>query len=161
MEIQLPQILFQIINFGVVVGVLTYLLYKPVLKVLDERSKRVEEGQKAAQKAIAEQEQLEETKKIVRQKAEKDAAKILEEATKVAAEKQRQVMAKAKEDATKEITRLKETWEEEKRQSLQDMKKGFADAVIAATERVIDVSLDTKSQAKLIDEEFSKLVKAM
>lgn len=161
MEIQLPQILFQIINFGVVVGVLTYLLYKPILKVLDERSKRIEEGQKAAQKAIADQEHIEETKKQIRQKAEKEAAKILEEASKVADEKQRQMLAQAKEDTATEIARLKETWEEEKRKSMQDAKKHFADAVIAASERVIGSSLDTKSQAKLIDEEFAKLVKAM
>jgi len=38
MDIQLPQIIFQIVNFGVVVGALTYLLYKPVKKMLDERS---------------------------------------------------------------------------------------------------------------------------
>ena len=41
MDIQLPQIIYQLVNFGVVFGAVTYLLYKPVQKILDERSKRI------------------------------------------------------------------------------------------------------------------------
>ena len=41
MDIQLPQIIFQLVNFGVVFGAIVYLLYKPTQKILDERAKRV------------------------------------------------------------------------------------------------------------------------
>lgn len=159
MDIQLPQILFQIINFGVVVGALSYLLYKPILKVLDERAKRIEEGQKAAQKAITDQEQMEETKKQIRQKAEKEAAKLLEEAVKAADQKKSQLTAKGKEEALKEVERLREAWNEEKRKSLLDMKTAFAEAVIATSEKVIGESVNAKAQTKLIDDEFAQLIK--
>lgn len=159
MDIQLPQILFQIINFGVVLGALTYLLYKPILKVLDERAKRIEEGQKAAQKAIADQENIEETKKQIRQKAEKEAAKLMDEASKTADQKKTQLAAKAKEEALKEVERLRDAWTDEKRKSLQDMKQAFAEAVITASEKVVGESLNAKLQSKLIDDEFAKLVK--
>lgn len=161
MNIQLPQILFQIINFGVVVGALSYLLYKPILKILDERARRIEEGQKAAQKAIADQEQMEDTKKQIRQKAEKEAAKLLEEATHVAAQKKTQLSAKAKEEALKEVERLREAWTEEKRKSMEDMKKAFADAVVATSEKVIGETVNAKAQSKLIDDEFAKLLKSI
>lgn len=161
MDIQLPQILFQIINFGVVLGALSYLLYKPIMKVLDERAKKIEDAQKAAQQAIVDQEQMEGTKKQIRQKAEKEAAKILEEAQKVADQKKAHVASKAKEEALKEVDRLREAWNEEKRKSLQDMKKSFADAVIAASEKVIGESVNAKAQSKLIDDEFAKLIKSI
>lgn len=159
MDIQLPQIIFQMINFGVVVGALSYLLYKPIMKVLDERAKRIEEGQRAAEQAISDQEQIESTKKQIRQKAEKEAAKLLEEAAKTAEQKKAQMSAKAKAEALKEVDRLREAWNEEKRQSLLDSKKAFADAVIAASQKVLGASVDAKSQSKLIDDEFAKLLK--
>ena len=49
MEIDISQILFQIVNFSVVLAALTFLLYKPIFKMFLERAKRIEEGQKAAQ----------------------------------------------------------------------------------------------------------------
>ena len=63
MDIQLPQILFQAINFSVVMGALTFLLYKPVLKMFDERSQKISEGLKAAEAALKEKEELDQTRK--------------------------------------------------------------------------------------------------
>ena len=63
MDIQITQILFQAINFSVVLGALTFLLYKPVLKMFDERSQKIAEGQKAAEAAIQDKEKLEEARK--------------------------------------------------------------------------------------------------
>lgn len=161
MEIQVAQIIFQIINFGVVFGALTYLLYKPILKILDERSQRIEEGQLAAQKAIAEQEKIEEVKKQTRQKAEKEAAKLLEEANKTATERKNKIIAQAKEEALQEVERLRLAWNEEKRKSVQDMRAQFSDAVIAAAEKVVSQSLTAKSHAALVEEEFKSLVKSI
>jgi F-type H+-transporting ATPase subunit b len=161
MDIQLPQIIFQIINFSVVLGALTYLLYKPVLKVLDERAKRVAESQEAAQKAIAEGEKLEELKKSTKQKAEKDAAKFLEDASVSAKERKSQLLAQAKEEALQEVERLRQAWNDEKRASVQAMKTEFSQAVIATAQKVIGASVDAKAQSKLIDQEFNNLLKTL
>lgn len=161
MDILFPQILFQIINFGVVLGALTYLLYKPVIKILDERAQKIEEGQVAAEKALAEQNQAEEMKKKTKQQAEKEAAKILEEANKLATTKASKIQAKAKEEALAEVERLRQAWNEEKRKSLKDMQRQYADSVIASTEKVLAQKLDAKAHAKLIDESFTSLVKSI
>jgi len=161
MDIEFPQILFQIINFGVVAGALTYLLYKPILKILEERSKKIEEGQLAAEKAIAEQSQVEDMKKKIKQQAEREATAILEEASKAAAKNRSEVTAKAKAEALKEVERLRSAWHDEKQKSMQDMKSQFADAVLAATQKVLGASLDTKAQSKLIDDSFSSLLKSI
>jgi len=161
MEIQPLQIIFQIINFSVVLGALTYLLYKPVLKIMDERAKRIEEGQAAAEKAVAEQAHAEDLKKQIKQKAEKEAAKILEEAQETAQVKRAALLAKAKEEALQEVERLRQAWIEEKRKSLIDLKTEFTQAVIATSEKVVGESLDAKTHSKLIETEFNHLVKAV
>jgi flagellar motility protein MotE (MotC chaperone) len=62
MEIQLAQIIFQILNFGVVLAALTYFVYKPVVKLLDERKAKIAQAAKSADEIQKEKEQLEETK---------------------------------------------------------------------------------------------------
>ena len=44
-------ILLQVINFGLLMAVLSYLLYKPVLKVLAERQEKIAQGVKDAEEA--------------------------------------------------------------------------------------------------------------
>jgi len=161
MDIQLPQIIFQIVNFSVVLGALSYFLYKPIQKILDERARRVEEGQQAAQKSLTEIQQFEETKKTIKQKAEKEAVKLLEEAVTAAKERKAQLVIQAKQEATVEVERLRQAWNEEKRTSLQSMKQEFSEAVIATAEKVVGKTLDAKSHTKLIDDELSSLLKSI
>src|SRR3990167_5770479 len=44
-------LLVQAVNFGLLLSVLTYFLYKPVLRIIDERQKKIAEGVKTAEEA--------------------------------------------------------------------------------------------------------------
>lgn len=161
MDIQLTQILFQIINFSVVIGALTFLLYKPVLKIFDERAKRIEEGQKAAAEAIKTSEGLEKEKKKMESSLKKDRAKVLNEAQEQAKKKASDVLAKARKEAKEEHAKLLSGWEREKAQLLKEAKADMADAVIAVSAKVIGESLDSKAQQKLIDTELTSIIKSI
>lgn len=161
MDIQVTQILFQIINFGVVVGALTFLLYKPVLKIFEERARRIEEGQKAAEKAIETQEQLEEMKAKAQKEIKKEQAKVLEAAQAEAKERKQAVIAEAKKEAQAEVEKLKAQWADERAQLLKDTKAEMAAAVIQTSKVVIGKALDTKEQKKLIDSELSAILKQL
>lgn len=161
MNIDLTQILFQIVNFGVVLGVLWYLLYKPVLKIFAERAKRIEEGQKAAQEALANEAKIDEIKQKTEQELKKKSSQVLKEAT-VEAEKQKAVlMEEARAAATAEIAKMKQSWQAEKAQLIQNINTQVVDVVITATQKVVGKSMDTKSHSKLIDEELSNLLKSI
>lgn len=158
MQIEPTQILFQIINFGVVVGVLTFLLYKPVLKVLEERSQRIEEGQKAAEAAMAEKNNLEEMKAKIKKEAEKEAAKIIDDARASAKEQAKQILAQAEAKSQEELAQAREQLENEKSQLARDMKKEFNDAVITVSEKVLE-GLDKKAQTALIKANLDTIMK--
>ena len=157
MDIQVTQILFQIVNFSVVVGALTFLLFRPVKKMLDERSSRIEEGQKAAEKAIAEQRALKEMEKKIRRDAEREAAKVLDAANQEVVARRKEVLAQAKKEADEEHTRMMENFEQEKLTIMGSIKMEFADAVIEAVKHV-GISLDKKEQSKLIDTQLDQLL---
>ncbi len=157
MDIQFPQILFQIINFGAVLGGLTYLLYKPVKKMLEERSMRIEEAQKAAEVTIAEKKAIDDMKVQARKAAEKEAAEILEKAVQDAAARKKQLMSEAKKEAEAELARMMETGKSAERAMLKDMESKFAEAVISTTEKLVG-TFDKKSSQKVIDAELKNLI---
>ena len=76
MEIKLAQVIFQAINFLVVLSGLTFLLYKPVLKILEQRANKIKEAQQAAEATLKEKEGLEEYKKKVKKETDKKAAQF-------------------------------------------------------------------------------------
>src|SRR3990172_9898924 len=49
--INLPSLIAQLINFGLLFALLSVLLYRPLLRVLDERRKRIQEGLEASEEA--------------------------------------------------------------------------------------------------------------
>ena len=44
-------LLIQLVNFGLLLSVLSYFLYKPVLRIIDERQKKIAEGVRIAEEA--------------------------------------------------------------------------------------------------------------
>lgn len=161
MDIQWTQILFQAINFSVVLGALTYFLYKPVLNIFDERSKKIAAGQKAAEAALEEKEALETKRAKMESELKKERAKVLKQAQEEAKEKASEIIAQAKKEAKTEKTKLMTAWEKEKAALLKEAKQDMTDAVIAVSAKVIGKSLDSKSQQKLIDAELDTVLKSL
>jgi len=77
MEINIWQVLFQVINFGVILFVLNKILYKPVLKLLDDRAKKINEGQAMAEKNLKEAAELDKVRKTELAKVRKEASAII------------------------------------------------------------------------------------
>ncbi len=161
MEINGLQILFQLVNFGVVFAALTFLLYKPVLKILDERRQKIEEGQKAAQASISQQEEIEAMKKKASTQANKDAAQTIEKAKEEAKELKARLSKEAKEEVKiakeKELTKLQDEMKEMK----AAQEKQVAQMAVAVASKVIGAAVDEKAHAKLIDQSIKELEKAV
>jgi F-type H+-transporting ATPase subunit b len=162
MDIEFPQILFQLINFGVVAGALTYLLYKPVKKMLDERSQKVADAQKAAELTLAENHQIEEMKKKIQKDAEKAAAQIMADAKEASEKLARDMMDKAKKKADAEQERRNNEWQAEKATLIKQLEAKFANEVINLAEKVVGVSVEKSAlSSKLIDESLANIEKSL
>ena len=159
MDIQLTQILFQMINFSVVVGALTFLLYKPVIKIFDERAKRIEEGQKAVEEAIKVRDEIEKEKKKNESNLKKERADVLNKAQEEAKKKAQDIISTARKESREEQAKLLENWKAEKVQLLKESKLEMTDAIIAISAKVIGQTLDKKTQQKLIDSELISIIK--
>jgi len=157
MDIQIPQILFQIINFSVVTGALIYFLYKPLGKMLDERSKKIDKAAKAADESIQEREKTEIDKKHILQKAEKQALDIIEEAKNSAKKQRLIILEEAKKEAQEEIKKMSKNWESQRKSQESQMRVEFTNTVLLVTEKIIG-KLDKKTKDKLIDSELKAIL---
>jgi F-type H+-transporting ATPase subunit b len=159
MDINFLQILFQFINFSVVVGAVSYLLYKPVLKILEERTSRIEEAQKAARETLEEKERINKLEKAVIRSADKKAAEIVDAARQTAKETEAAAIVKAKTQADKEIEKARVGWESEKSQLKQEIKSEYITSVVATASKVLAADLDAKKHSTLIDAQLTDLLK--
>ncbi len=159
MDIQLPQILFQIINFSVVLGALTLLLYKPILKILADRAKRIEEGQKAANEAMTKKEELEALEAVTKKKLEAESAKIMEKASQEALAEQQQILAQAKTKAQAEMDGLRDKWQIEKAQLMREMQSELVATIVATSAKVIEKELKPKDHEALITSQLATIIK--
>jgi F-type H+-transporting ATPase subunit b len=161
MEIQIPQIIFQMVNFGVVFGALTYLLYKPVLKILEERSNKIHQAQQEAEATIKEKAELEELKKKIKKEADVEAAQIIDEARKNAEAQVETLLADAKNKAKKEIAQMQASFDDEKKKQAEDMRKEFNAAVLKVSAKIMGKSFDQKTHEKIITQELQSILKTM
>jgi len=144
MEINFSQVLFQVVNFGVIFWVLTKYLYKPVLKLLADRQEKINAGLAAAEKNLKTEQASEDEKKAILAKTRKEAAAIIKDAT-VESKKQADAMIReAKEKAALEANRILTKAENAAAQKQKEASLALKDLVIATTSKVLSETLSAK-----------------
>lgn len=157
MEIHVTAILLQMLNFGVVVGALTYFLLKPIRNILDERARKVAEGQAAAQAALAEKANIEKIKADVSKEAKQEAKSLIAAAREEAESKRAEILAAAKVEAEAERTNLLDSAAKEKATLQKQWQSEFEAAVLMVAKNVIGESLDAKKHSKLIEQGLKEI----
>jgi F-type H+-transporting ATPase subunit b len=150
-----PFLLSQIVNFLILFLALRFLLWKPMLKMLNERKQRIAQGLEDAEQARRDRErtqaEYEERIKQAEQKREEILAKAAEEGERAAAD----TLAQARAQAERIVAEGKETVEQERQQMLTELRKQVAALSIAAANKLIGEALDEQRQRRLVDEFFS------
>ncbi|HQW51495.1 MAG TPA: F0F1 ATP synthase subunit B, partial [Tepidiformaceae bacterium] len=93
-----PQLIAQVANFFVLLVILRLTLYKPILKMLDERKQKIAEGLNAAEIARAEAASAQANIQVQLDAARKDGQELVANAQNVAT----RIQADAREQATKD-----------------------------------------------------------
>ncbi len=134
-------LIIQAINFGVLLIALTYFLYKPVLNVLDERRKKIEQGVlDAAQAKKALDEASEESSKIIGEATGK-ASEIIASAKQTAEEKEKEILAQAQARSEKIESDAQLKAKEIAKRALDSSNEEIARTAILAAERLLKKKL--------------------
>ncbi len=159
MSIHWYQLLFQIINFGILILVLKKFLYQPIINVINQRNKKIEDSIKAAEATLKEKAKIEEIKKQAVMEAEKEAVRIVEAARKESDKSGKQILQAARVEAESEVDKKLKLLTEKLAEQESQITSRITDLVVQATERVLKGSLTPSQQNAIIDSEIKKLAK--
>jgi F-type H+-transporting ATPase subunit b len=147
-----------IINFIILLVLLRIFLYKPVMKMLDERSKRTKEGMELAE---ATKKEYEEAKGEVQKQIEKgrqEAQAIITQAMQVGERLKEESRQEATKQAQVIIDRTRAELEAERDKIVESLRREFINISISAAQKVIKETLDKEKHRKLIEETLQESV---
>lgn len=130
-------LLIQAVNFVLLLSVLTHFLYKPVLRIIDERQRKIAEGVRTAEEADrkladakAEGEQMVGT-------AAKEAESLLAQARARAEERSAEIVTLAESRAQETLRDAAARAEEAKRAALKESEREITRAAMLAAEKIL------------------------
>lgn len=150
-------LIIQVVNFVLLLVLLTKLLYKPLLAKMDERTQAIKKSLEEAQaaRAEAERERQEHAAKI--QAAYQEAQAIRANALKEAAEEQRRLVENAREEAERLVVAAKAELDQDVRRVRQDLRREVGDMAVQIAEQLIKKSLRDEDHRRIVDEAISRL----
>ncbi|APV44220.1 F-type H+-transporting ATPase subunit b [Dehalogenimonas formicexedens] len=150
--INLPSFIAQLVNFGILFLLLSVLAYKPILKMMDERSRRIKESLEQAEVMKAQAEKAQEDFKQQIAEASKQGQQVIERAAKTGEEIREKAKVEAQAEAEALLQRAKADIRRERDEVIDELRKEFADLTILAAGRVIGKSLDKAAHREMIDQ---------
>lgn len=149
----------QVINFTILVVVLTKLVYKPVLAALEKRRKKIEEGLALTEKLTKEKEELEIKKSLVLKDAQKEARAILDKARDQGKRQEVEIIEQARVSASEVVARGKRDLELRRKEMESRLVKETVDMATALTEKLIGEVMDETKQEAFLKKRLDHFLK--
>ena len=150
MGINLPGLITQLISFAILVFLLSRFLYKPVVKLLDERAEKIKKGLSDAESASKGAEEAASKIEEELSQARLEGKKLVE----AAREASNQLREDEKEKISAEISQMMEKAKKEinseRDSAILELKNRFGELVVDAAGKVIEKEIDEKSHSELI-----------
>ena len=153
-------IIWTVVIFVILLGLLYRLGYPALLKMVEERERRIQKQLEDAEKANAEAQRLLEEHKKQIAAARHEAQEILAKAKTVSQKERETLLAKAREEYDALLSRARKDIEAEKDKAILALRREAVELSIAAASRVIEANLDTEANRKLVTEFLESLGKA-
>ena len=149
--INLPGLITQIISFGILFFLLSKLLYKPLVSLMDQRAEKIREGLEASDMAREQAARSEEAIQQQLVEARVEGQKLVAEARETADKFREEEMVKVRDDIELERVRAEANIQRERDAAIEDLRREFAGLAISAAEKVVRSSLDEEGHKELIE----------
>ena len=153
-----PQMFFsQVVSFAIVAFLLQRFADKPILAVLEERRRQIEEGQLNAEKIKKELAEAEQRYAEILAKANADAQKMIDEARESSAHLAERKQQEAIAAAEQIIAKAREASAIEHERTMESLKRELGRLVVDATAKVTGKVLTSEDQHRLQEEAARQL----
>lgn len=142
-------IVWTLITFITLLILLRLFAWKPILNLLDEREKAIKGSLEDARKAREEAEKHLVDSREALKKARQEMATVIERGQKEAERLRQDLIERAQRDAEEVRKRGLEEIERERRAAIAEIRTAAVDLAIRAAGRIVESSMDEKTQRKL------------
>lgn len=136
---------------------MSYFLFEPAKKVLQNRQDKIKNELDEAQSSMEQANALKAEYEAKLKDIEKEKEEILSEARKNALKNEAEIIAKAKEEAARIMDRAHNEAMLEKQKLADDVKKEMITVASAMAGKVVAASMNTQIQEQLIDETLKEI----
>ena len=141
----------QIINFVILLGLLYLVAYKPILRMFDERSRRIKESMEQTESIREQAARADEDVKKRMEEAGKEGQEVVSRAMRTGEEARQKIQQEARQEAEAILDRARLEIQRERDEAVDELRQEFADLTIEAAGKVIEKSLDKEAHRELID----------
>lgn len=140
----------QLINYGILFVALSVLLYKPVLKLLDERREKIAKSMEDAKKIDQKLKEIEKERESMMRDLDQKSSALLSEAKKQADSARAEMVAAAKHEAEGMLERGKKQLEDERRKMVSDLEKTVAKIGVDLAGKILQREFGPDDQKRII-----------
>lgn len=143
----------QLVNFLIVMGLLTVLLYNPVRNTLIQRRERIAQGIRDAEQARTAAAEAEQERQRILERARDESQQIRATATRDADQAAQAIRARAEQEATEIRLQAQQEAEQQKEAILGEAQRQIAELAMLGAERILGRELQQPvDQAQLISD---------
>jgi len=148
--INLGYIVSQLVNFTLLIVLLYFVAYKPILRMLDERSAKIKKGLEDADTASRRAAEMEQEFERRMTEARKEGQEQVAQAAQMGEKVRQEILDKAREEARGLVDKAKEEIGRERDVAMGELRQQVAELSLAISQKVIGESLDEQAQRRLV-----------
>ena len=153
--LNLKEYIAQLINFGVILLVMWKCVFPPLMRGLDERTKKIAKCLRDAEDAQTLKRTAEDERGRMIAEARKETKNIVDAARAQVVTERETMLKTAKQEVEKLVVAGKEQLRTEKESMMREAKSDLTELVITAVEKITKEKLDAHKDAKLLQEILS------
>jgi F-type H+-transporting ATPase subunit b len=150
-------IIWTLISFFILLILLKKVAFPPILKGMKKREETIKQQLEEAQKTKKEAEDLLEGYKRQLAEARSEAQKIINEGKSLGENMRKEIVQKAQAESNQIVKRAQEEIELQKQKAILELQEKIADLSIMAATKIINKSLNTEDNRRLVEEYVSKV----
>lgn len=147
----------QIINFLILVAILTKVAYKPLMQALADRQAKIADSLETAEQEKQAAEKLRQEYLAQLAEARTQAQAIVEKAAKLAEQTKEEMLKEAREESARLLKATQEEIARERDLAIAELKGEVVTLAVAAASKIIAQNMDETANAKIVDDFINNL----
>lgn len=143
-------LLAQIVNFTILLAVLTFFVYRPLLRIIDERRERIRKSMEDAEQIAHAKENITRAHEEALRNIDRECGAFLENAKNEAERAKADILRTADMEAQALLAKGREQLRAERAQAMREMQKSLATAILQMTENILEREFSPRDQERIL-----------